>query len=134
MKSKPFQFTEDMHEISGLGGAHERALRAAVSAGAMWFSLHPDADPIIEGDDIGCRGANADGESLLRAINGVLFAGDDGVKVNLGTVLTSSMYYAALYHIVWIAEHGWDDYASAMHLPLRIFEEGSAQKKRQKTQ
>lgn len=116
-----FEFTDDMNEISGLGGAHERALRTAVVSGAKWWLLHPEADPIIEGDESLCKGGNPDGEALLRAVNETIFTGDDGVKVPLENVLTPSMYYAAMYHIVWIGEHGWDNYATAMRLPLRFY-------------
>jgi hypothetical protein len=115
-----FEFTDDMNEISGLGGAHERALRAAVLAGARWWVIHPEGDPIIEGDDKECCGTNADGRSLMRAVNETIFTCDDGVKVPLSTVFTPAMYYAAMYHIVWIGEHGWDHYARAMRVPLQL--------------
>jgi hypothetical protein len=115
-----FEFTEDMNEISGLGGAHERALRAGVITGAKWWTLHPEADPEIEGTDREYRGTNADGESLLRAVNETLFTCDDGVKVPLQAVLTPHMYYAVMYHIMWIGEHGWSRYAQAMRAPLQL--------------
>lgn len=116
-----FEFAEDMNEISGLGGAHERALRAAVIAGAKWWLMHPEADPVITGDDNHCVGDNPDGEALLRAVNETYFNGDDGVKVLLGHVMTPSMYYGAMYHVMWIGEHGWNNYVAAMRLPLHVY-------------
>jgi hypothetical protein len=116
-----FEFTDDMNEISGLGGAHERALRTAVTAGAQWWVAHPEGDPIITGDDATCEAGNGDGESLLRAVNGTIFTGDDGVKVPLGNAMTPSMYYAAMYHVMWIGEHGWNNYVCAMRLPLQFY-------------
>jgi hypothetical protein len=112
-----YEFTDDMCQISGYGGDYERACRAAVAVGATWVTLHPFAEPQIDGNNGVSgyvRGANEDGAQMLDCIDDQPFTMDDGRKVPLGDVLTPSMYYVALYHITWIAEHGWNAYAEQM--------------------
>lgn len=116
------EFTPEMNEISGLGGAHERALRLAVVTGAKWWEDNPEAHATVEGDCESCWGMNADGVKLLRAINNTVFTRDDGVKVPLAHVLTPDMYYAAMHHVMWIGHHGWSAYVAAMSHPFPIFD------------
>lgn len=113
-----FQFTEGMNEVSGLGGAHERALRTGVIAGARWFAEHEGATPLFREGDIPC---NTDAVSLLDAVNFAEFVGDDGTKEPLTNVLTSFARYAILYHATWIGQHGWENYVRAMSSPFNFY-------------
>jgi hypothetical protein len=118
-----FEFTPQMNEISGLGGEHERALRLGVTTGAHWWVEHPEAHATVEGDCKSCWGENPDGVSLLRSINDAVFTRDDGTKVPLAHVLTPSMYYAVMHHVMWIGHHGWASYITAMSEPFALYPE-----------
>lgn len=112
-----FTFTEDMHEVSGLGGIYERACRTAVCAGAQWWAAHPRAYPIVDGDiEVPgvIEGANGDGRSLVASIQNALLAMDDGQKVKLREFMTHSMYYVVLHHVMWIGCFGWNAYVAQM--------------------
>lgn len=122
----PFEFTERMNEISGYGGAYERACRAMVCAGAQWCALHPQANPVFVGfaDIVGwIEEANEDARALREAIFATPFTMDDGRKVRLGDEVTGAMFHAAIHHIMWIAVHGWNAYRERMEAPLQLFTE-----------
>jgi len=118
-----YEFTDDMNEVSGYGGDYERACRAAIAVGATWVSLHPAAEPEVDGNN-GIsgyvRGANEDGAKMLDCIDDQPFRMDDGREVKLGDVLTPAMYYVALYHIGFITEFGWNAYAEKMRSPTPL--------------
>jgi hypothetical protein len=102
------EFTEDMNEVTGLHGYYERCCRAAVVAGAKWCVEHPG--PI-------------DPAELERSVRGSPITTDDGRKVLLDDELTPTQYYAALNHIRWIAENGWNAYRDEMSQPLTVYED-----------
>jgi len=100
-------FGEDMNEVSGLGGFYERCCRAAIIAGAQWLARH--------------RTFNA--PEIEHAIRTALVARDDGTKVSLGYELTPEQLGLAMYHVRFIAEHGWKKYTEKMSVPPRIYGE-----------
>lgn len=118
-----FTFTEDMAEVTGLGGVDERACRTAVCAGAAWWADHPEADPVVEGDnetDGFIFGGNDEGRALVDAINNAYVAMDDGVKVRLAEYMTPAMYYVVFHHVMYIGRFGWKAYVEQMRLPLMV--------------
>lgn len=127
----PFEFSEDMDPISGLGGVYERACRAAVCAGAKWFAEHPHAHPALDGD-MGrgelIEGVNTEGCALLAAIRATLVTMDDGSKITLGEFMTPAMYYVVLYHVTWIGAFGWNWYVAKMSAGKRLLMEQPSQR------
>lgn len=116
-----FDFTDDMDQISGVGGDYERACRAAVQTGSMWVALHPSEQPKVEGVTGGANdgpgvvfAANPSGESFLSTIRETAFTMESGRTLKLGDVLTSQQYLLVLTHIGMIAELGWNSYAAVM--------------------
>jgi hypothetical protein len=124
-----FSFTEQMNEVTGLGGEIERACKAAVCAGAAWWRAHRGGNPIVDAD-MGKRGrlygVNEEGQSLLALIQATSFTLDDGAKVTLGDYLTPQMYYLPLHHVMWIGKHGWKWYVEKMSVPLLIVNDDDA--------
>jgi hypothetical protein len=102
-----YEFTDDMREISGLGGDYERCCRAMVVAGCHWLDEHSQAEPkfhgykqvygIIEVD-------NQDAKELSNAM----------VAVTEGFGATGAMHQAAVGHVLHIKKVGWDKYVEEM--------------------
>lgn len=103
---KPFQWAEDMNEVSGFGGYYERCCRTAITAGADWCLQNPHADP----------------SEIEKAIGAALVTRDDGSKVPLQYELTSTQMGVAMHHVRYIAEHGWEKYRETMSAPLKVYE------------
>jgi hypothetical protein len=124
-----FEFTEQMNEISGYGGAYERACRAAVCSGARWFAHHMTAHPQF-GRWTMAHGLvnpiNMDAHALLAAIEDTDFIRDDGVHVPLAEQMTREMTQIALYHVLYIAKKGWNAYVQKMSAPVAVFDEGES--------
>lgn len=112
----PFKFTDSMNEVSGYGGAYEDACRAAVCAGAAWFAVHQDADPIF----IDGLPHNEDAESLAAAIGNTPFV---GTTAKLGDFLSTAMFTMVMLHVYYIAKHGWNAYVAKMTAPATVVEE-----------
>lgn len=102
-----FEWTEDMRQISGFGGGYERTCRAMVSAGCMWWTMHPEAEPQFHGFK-GIYGVviedNADAKALSEAV--VTAVGGD---------CTGAMHQAAIAHVFrWRALGSWGAYQDEM--------------------
>ncbi len=99
------EYTNDMDEISGFGGGYEDTCRTMVLAGCEWFDKHPQAEPkfhsykdvtglIIED--------NGDAKALLKTISDAM---ED---------CTGAMVHAAISHIMYIKNNGWEKYVECM--------------------
>lgn len=121
-----FEFTESMNEVSGLGGAYERACRGIVTAGARWCAWHPHAQ-LVFSERPDARGfveaQTADARTLRRVIDTTPFTTDDGRKVTLADEMTPAMYHTAIVHILFIAANGWNTYRDKMSAPFLIVED-----------
>lgn len=100
------QWTEEMNEITGLGGFYERCCRVAVTAGAHWCVQHPRA---------------FDAEEVESAIRSSLVAADDGVKHTLGDELTPTQMALVMFHVRYIADNGWNKYRECMSARLNVY-------------
>jgi hypothetical protein len=107
------EFNEAMNEISGFGGYYERCCRRAVVAGATWCAAHPHL---------------FDAEQVESAIRKSEMITDDGRKVLLGDELTGTQLAVAMYHIRFIAQQGWNQYAQAMSAPMVVYSDETAGK------
>lgn len=105
-----FEWTEDMHEISGFGGGYERACRAMVSAGCKWLTDNPTADPNFHG---------------YKGIYGVISEDNDDAKALTKVVIdaaggdaSGAMHQASIGHIMfWKRERSWPVYQAEMRKP-----------------
>jgi hypothetical protein len=105
-----FEWTADMHEISGFGGGYERTCRAMVSAGCNWLSEHPDADPQFHG---------------YKGVYGVIAEDNDDAKTLSKVVLdaaggdcTGAMHQASIGHVLaWRRMGSWLAYQREMRAP-----------------
>jgi hypothetical protein len=99
-------FTEDMNEVTGLGGYYERCCRTAIIAGAKWCIEHGQFDL----------------SSVTHAIGQALVARDDGQKAKLDDELTQTQSGLVMYHVRYIADHGWNKYRECMTAPVKVYE------------
>lgn len=110
-----FEWTEDMHEISGFGGGYERTCRAMVSAGCKWLTENPAVDPQFRGWK-GVYGIiaedNEDAKGLSKAVLDA--AGGD---------CTGAMHQASISHVLaWKRLGSWSAYQSEMRRPREAAE------------
>lgn len=105
-----YEFTEDMHEISGFGGGYEECCRRMLIAGIEWLDAHPNADPKFHGYK-GIYGVitedNADAKELSQAV--IKATGDYGA--------TGAMHQAVIGAAMYIKANGWEAYVKEMTHP-----------------
>jgi len=100
-----YEFTDDMAEISGIGGSYEDACRQMVVAGLEWWDANPKANPVSE---------------TLEGVYGLINPGNEDAKalekVMLGAVpdCTGAMHHATTMAVLFIHANGWDEYARQM--------------------
>ncbi len=101
-----YEFTAEMHEISGFGGGYEQVCRKMLAAGLKWLDEHPDSDPQFRG---------------CRNLYGVIFKDNDDAKTLSKVVVdaadgdcTGAMHQAVISHCLWIRQNGWDAYVKQM--------------------
>lgn len=94
-----YQFTDDMHEISGFGGDYEECCRRMLGAALRWLDDHPKADP-----KFGPFGQeeNADAKALSAA---ALQAAEE-----MGYGASGAQHGAAISHALWVRKYGWAAY------------------------
>ena len=126
------EYTPDMGEVSGLGGAYEKCCQAMVLAGVEWLEAHPEAR--LELKCVACpwiKGATAprpcpsrgDGEHQLRGhvpgLEEAVAAGAERAFPGSGSP-TGAMVGAAVQH-AWQAGRvlGWEGYAEKMREEAR---------------
>lgn len=113
-----YEFTEEMGEISGMGGGYEQCCRDMLKAGLEWLDAHPDADPKFHGFK-GVYGIidedNEDAEALTKAI---IDASGGGA--------TGAMHQAVVSHCLVIRKEGWDHYVEKMSERKKAKEEKKA--------
>lgn len=129
MNAPEFEFTEQMNEISGYGGMYERACRIGVRTGAQWFASHLHAHPEFgQSSDTASfiQPLNEEGYGLLAAIEEADFVRDDGVHVPLAEQMTREMMSMVLFHTLYIAKKGWNNYMKKMTAPIAVLEEDEA--------
>lgn len=100
-----YQFTENMQEISGMGGGYEKACRNMVIAGLEWFDKNPDADPKFE-QFKNIYGITANENKDMKAMQ------DAMLKVCEGC--SGAMMQATTNHVLFIKANGWDKYVEEM--------------------
>lgn len=100
------EFTEEMNEVTGLGGFYERCVRAAICAGAKWLIAHQ---------------WDMDMEKMQRAIFDTELHRDDGVVTRLGDELRTAQMGFVMHHLRKIAELGWDEYQRRMCEKLKVY-------------
>jgi hypothetical protein len=102
-----YTYTEEMGEISGMGGDYEKTCQNMVIGGVKWFEEHPNADPHFYGYKgiYGlCLEDNEDAKALTRAV--VEAAGEFGPS--------GAMHQATIAHILHIKQVGWQKYTEEM--------------------
>jgi hypothetical protein len=99
------EFSDDMDEISGMGGDYEEACRLMVVAGVDWMERHEDADPkFYEYEGVtGIIGEN--NEDATELVEHMLHALPDN-----GDNATGAMVHVTVAHVIWISKNGWDAY------------------------
>ncbi|MGI8766595.1 MAG: hypothetical protein ACR2KM_08795 [Gemmatimonadaceae bacterium] len=102
-----YQYTDDMGEISGMGGGYEATCRAMVVAGLnFWDARPPDFDPHFRGYE-GVYGILSDDNADAKALSDAVVAGADGD-------CTGAMHQASIGHIMAVRRLGWDGYCAEM--------------------
>ena len=106
MTDSSARYTEDMSEISGFGGSYEQACRDMVIAGVEWFKRQDDPDPTIK---------------TYRNVTGIAIpenedaeALEEAMLETLDESPTGAMFQAAVNHVLFAAENGWEAYAEKM--------------------
>lgn len=128
------EYTDDMAEVSGLGGAYEACCRAMVLAGVDWLEANPRAVPELrciycdrtEGRCNRSRDGLHAFQRRIPALEVAVVAGALRAFPGSGSP-TGAMVGAAVQH-AWSAgrELGWDAYAAEMR---KIKRERDAEKK-----
>lgn len=99
-----YEYSDDMAELSGFGGAYEAACRAMVVAGLEWLDANRTADPQFHGWE-GVTGIIAEDNDDAKALTAAVIAPTKGD-------CTGAMHQAAISHILWIKAHSWDEYVA----------------------
>ena len=109
-----------MKEISGFGGRYESACRAMVLAGLEWLDAHPGSDPKF----VGCNNIygvvsenNKDANDLSNAVLSAEVVYDDGKPGTVRDSATGAMHQAAVSHVLYIRNNGWEKYVEMMKAP-----------------
>jgi len=104
-----YKYPENLDVISGFGGDYEKQCQKMVISGMEWFDKHLEAKPefkcyknvyglVIEN--------NEDAESLSKQITSI----DGGCS--------GAMHHAAIRHIMYAHEHGWEKYIFEICKPI----------------
>lgn len=96
-------FTNDMKEISGLGGQYEECCRKMVIAGLEWFDENEGKSPkfiTFRGITGVCQSDNEDAKELSEVM----------VKAVAEFGATGAMHQYTVHHVMWIIKNGWDEY------------------------
>lgn len=99
-----FGFTDDMAEVTGLGGLYESHCRAGICTGAEWCAQHPNAD---------LSDVRVARELTLTIFHTILVC-DDGSLSLLGKELSLAQIQLIADHVLFIAVHGWKNYERRM--------------------
>lgn len=101
--SPPYEWTDDMGELSGFGGGYEDACRMMLAAALAWLDAHPDAKPLYKGF-VGVVGILADDNLDAKALSDAAIAAcPDGP--------TGAMHQAAITAALWVSKNGWEKFA-----------------------
>ena len=99
MRIVEYEWTDDMGEITGLGGALEEACRRMLFAGLAWFDSHPKARPAFRGGLDALEPLNEDADDLWKVFDAI------GAKDATGFALPALLY---------IRRNGWRRYQDLM--------------------
>lgn len=100
-----YEFSNDMKEISGLGGEYEQACRKMLIAGLEWLDKYPNADPKYHGykDIYGIiQEDSRDAKALSAAV------------ISAVSDCTGAMHQAVVSSLLYIKKHGWQAYTEKM--------------------
>jgi len=106
MSLERFPWTDDMREISGMGGGYENACRKMVSAGMAWLVDHKDGQKPEMGTYEGITGI-----AFARNDAGVSFSDAVGKAVE---DCTGAMHQFSCAHAKKAFEMGWPAYQEFM--------------------
>lgn len=111
------RFTNDMAEISGLGGEYEECCRAMVLGGLRWIDANAGTDlKFSEMKNVYgiIRAAAEVSEQLCQAMAdaAVAVVGPEGGP-------TGAMLHACMNDIIWIVTRSWDEYVRVRREQLR---------------
>lgn len=95
-----YRFTDEMAEITGLGGSYEQAARFMVAAGLEWLDEHPDYKPRLQ---------EVRSVEDARGLGDLLGVMDKAAGPRGGA--TGAMMSAAVSHVRYALQLGWDVYA-----------------------
>lgn len=101
MTEKKYEYTNDMHELSGFGGSYEEACRRMAVVGATWLDEHPGELKRWREMDGQCR-------------SDPQYAAFEQAVGNVEPDCTGAMHGAAVSHAFAIHKMGWDAYAAEM--------------------
>jgi len=85
-----FKFTDDMADVTGMGGRYEQGVRESIVVGLEWLAKHPDKNIAKAGD-----------KKELEAVIDEYGPGHSGAS-----------FGAVMSHIKMATEKGWDNYVS----------------------
>lgn len=107
-----FEWQEGTRQISGFGGAYERACRAMVAAGCKWWSDHPEAEPKFSGFK-GIYGIVTEDNEDAKALTAAIVAPTNGD-------CSGAMHQASVSHVMaWASKfkRDWAAYQDHMKDP-----------------
>jgi hypothetical protein len=101
-----YQFTDNMGEISGLGGGYESGCRKMVVAGLEWLDAHPEA--VISYQEYKhIYGMTANESPDCEAMQSHMNKAIDNEA-------TGAMMQACTGHVMYAHKNGWDKYVSEL--------------------
>ena len=104
-KVAKYKFTDEMGEISGLGGGYEKACRVMLDSGLQWLDANPDAEPKFKKNS-GIYGLILEDNDDAKALSDAVIKHVD--------VCSGAVHHATVGACLWIKENGWDAYIDAL--------------------
>jgi len=101
-----YEFTQEMGEISGLGGGYEAACRAMLKAGLEWFDAYPDLAPEFQTYE-NIYGIAEEKNEHAKALT-------EAILEPVGGDCTGAMHQAVTSSLLWIRGNSWDAYVKVM--------------------
>ncbi len=99
------EFTENMKEISGMGGGYEKACRKMVEAGLEWLDQNPNAD-LSWKEFKGIYGITTEESEDVKKLEKVMLEAAGGCS--------GAMMQACLNHVLFVKNNGWEKYKEEM--------------------
>lgn len=100
-----YKFTDNMGEISGLGGSYEKSCRVMLNAGLRWIDNNPTEEPKFSGMK-GIYGIIREDNKAAKALS------EAAVKSISGC--SGAMHQAVISSCLFIKKNGWAKYQKEM--------------------